>query len=141
MSTHPYSRLARELYDRFGRNDLDGALELVTDDIVAIIVPFGQTYNGKEGFRQFMLGFKSAFPEMEISVDNQVVGDGQIVNEISTTAVHNGPLQTPAGAIPATGKSVEFTVCEVWGIRDGKVASLRNYQDAASLMRQLGLAA
>jgi len=139
MSNHPYSQLAREMYGRFGRNDFQGVLELVTDDIEATIIPFGQTFKGKEGFLQFMHGFKDAFPDMEIQIDNQVIGDDQVVNEISTTVVHTGTLETPAGAVPPTGRTVNFTVCEVWGIRDGKVASLRNYQDAASLMRQLGI--
>jgi steroid delta-isomerase-like uncharacterized protein len=140
MSTQSYSMLASELYSRFSRNDFQGVLELVTDDIEATIIPFGQTFKGKDGFMQFMHGFKDAFPAMEIKIDNQVAGIGQVVNEISTTAQHTGPLQTPAGVVPPTGKTVNFTVCEVWSIRDGKVASLRNYQDAASLMRQLGLA-
>jgi ketosteroid isomerase-like protein len=48
-------------------------------------------------------------------------------------------MLTPAGEVPPTGRTVDFTVCEVWQIRDGKVTSLHNYQDAASLMRQLGL--
>ena len=139
MSDHPYSQLAHELYSRFGRNDFQSVLELVTDDIEATIIPFDQTFKGKEGFLQFMHSFKDAFPDMEIKIDNQVISDDQVVNEISTTVVHTGPLQTPAGVVPPTGKTVNFTVCEVWGIRDGKLASLRNYQDAASLMRQLGL--
>jgi steroid delta-isomerase-like uncharacterized protein len=140
VNSESYSMLASEVYRRFGRNDFQGVLELVTDDIEATIIPFGQTFKGKDGFMQFMHGFKDAFPDMDIHIDNQIIGDGQIVNEISTTVKHTGPLQTPAGVVPPTGKTVNFTACEVWGVRDGKVASLRNYQDAASLMRQLGLA-
>jgi steroid delta-isomerase-like uncharacterized protein len=128
------------VYGRFGRNDFQGALELVTDDIEVTIIPFGQTFEGKDGFLQFMHGFKDAFPDMEIQIDNQVIGEGQMANEISTTVTHTGPLQTPTGVIPPTGKMVSFTVCEVWGVREGKVSFIRNYQDAASLMRQLGLA-
>lgn len=140
MTTHPYTQLSKEIYDRFGRNDFQGVLELTTDDWEGTMIAFGQTFKGKEGLLQFMHGFKDAFPDMVIQIDNQIIGDGQVVNEISTTVKHTGPLQTPAGAIPPTGKTVHFTVCEVWGIRDGKWASVRNYQDAASLMRQLGLA-
>jgi hypothetical protein len=46
MSTHPYAQLARDVYGRFGRNDFQGVLELVTDDIEATIIPFGQTFKG-----------------------------------------------------------------------------------------------
>jgi steroid delta-isomerase-like uncharacterized protein len=139
-TTHPYYQLARTVYDRFGRNDFQGVLDLATDDFEATIIPFGQTFRGKEGFLQFLHGFKDAFPDMEIKIENQVTGEGQMVNEITTTVKHTGPLQTPAGVVPPTGKTVNFTVCEVWGVRDNKVFSIRNYQDAASLMRQLGLA-
>jgi hypothetical protein len=77
MSDHPFSQLAREIYSRFGRNDFQGVLELVTDDIEATIIPFGQTFKGKEGFLQFMHGFKDAFPDMEIKIDNQVIGEAR----------------------------------------------------------------
>jgi steroid delta-isomerase-like uncharacterized protein len=139
MNKHPYTQLAETIYERFGRNDFAGVLELTSNDWVGTLVPFGQTFHGKDGFLQFMHGFKDAFPEMEIRLDNQVISDGQVVNEISATTVHSGPLQTPNGVVPATGKTVHFTVCEVWGIKDGKLASLRNYQDALGLMAQLGL--
>ena len=36
---------------------------------------------------------------------------------------------------------MDFIVCEVLQIKHGQIASLHNYQDAASLMRQLGLLA
>lgn len=139
MNKHPYTQLAETVYERFGKNDFAGVLELTSDDWQGTIVPFGQSFAGKEGFLQFMHGFKDAFPEMVIRLDNQVIGDGQVTNEISTTAVHAGPLQTPNGVVPPTGKTVHFTVCEVWGIKEGKVASIRNYQDALGLMAQLGL--
>jgi hypothetical protein len=31
-------------------------------------------------------------------------------------------------------------VCEVWKMKNGQLASLHNYQDAAAIMRQIGLA-
>lgn len=139
MNKHPYTQLAEKIYAHFSRNEFDRVLELTADDWQGTIVPFGQTFHGKEGFRQFMHGFKDAFPEMAIRLDNQVIGDDQVTNEISATAVHNGPLQTPNGVVPATGRTVHFTVCEVWGIKNGKLVSLRNYQDALGLMAQLGL--
>jgi hypothetical protein len=34
---------------------------------------------------------------------------------------------------------VDFVVCEVMRVENGLIASLHNYQDAASIIRQLGL--
>jgi steroid delta-isomerase-like uncharacterized protein len=139
MSAHENAALARRIYQLFSDDKLDDALELVAEDVEAVLVPFGQTFHGREGFTGFMQGFKGAFPDIRISVTNQVATDDQVVSEFTARGTHTGPLQTPAGAIPATGRTVDLIVCEVMRVKNGRITSLHNYQDAASIMRQLGL--
>ena len=139
MSAHDNAALARRIYQLFSDGKLDDALELVAEDVEAILVPFGQTFHGRDGFTDFMQGFKGAFPDIRISVTNQVATDDQVVSEFTARGTHTGPLQTPAGAIAATGRTVDFIVCEVMRVKNGRITSLHNYQDAASIMRQLGL--
>jgi steroid delta-isomerase-like uncharacterized protein len=139
MSAHENAALARRIYQLFSDDKLDDALELVTEEVEAVLVPFGQTFHGRDGFTGFMQGFKGAFPDIRISVTNQVATDEQVVSEFTARGTHTGPLQTPAGAIPPTGRTVDFIVCEVMRVKHGRIASLHNYQDAASIMRQLGL--
>ena len=141
MSAHDNAALARRIYQLFSDDKLDDALELVTEDVEAVLVPFGQTFQGRDGFTGFMQGFKGAFPDIRISVTNQMATDDQVVSEFTARGTHTGPLQTPAGAIPPTGRTVDFIVCEVMRVKHGRIASLHNYQDAASIMRQLGLIA
>jgi steroid delta-isomerase-like uncharacterized protein len=139
MSAQDNAVLARRIYQLFSEDNLDGVLELVSEDIEAVLVPFGQTFHGREGFLQFMQGFKGAFPDIRITVTNQVATDESVVSEFTARGTHNGPLRTPAGEIPPTGRTVDFIVCEVLQIKNDRIARLHNYQDAASLMRQLGL--
>lgn len=140
MSANDNAALARRVYELFSLGRTEDVLDLATDDVELILYPFGQTFSGKEGFREFMSGFTTAFPDIAITVTNQVGGDGQVASEFTAVGTHTGVLRTPAGDVPPTGRTVQFTVCEVWTVRDGLVASLRNYQDAGSIMRQLGLA-
>lgn len=140
MSAQSNAEMARKLYEAFNRGDLDSALGIATDDVVVVLIPFGQTFQGKAGFRDFMGGFKRAFPDLKVTVTNQVATESHVVNECSWTGTHSGPLMSPAGEIPPTNKAVAGAVfCEVWEIRDGKLARLRNYQDVSSWLRQLGL--
>src|SRR5690242_4758046 len=104
------------------------------------MIPFGQVHHGHAGFREFMSAFTTAFPDIRIEVKRQVADDSRVVAELIAHGTHKGPLLTPGGAIPATGKKVTFTVCEVWDIDAGKLVGLRNYQDAASILRQIGAA-
>lgn len=131
--------LAREIYAAFSKGDYDTVLAHTNEDVVAVLTPFGQTFNGKEGFMQFMQGFKGAMPDIEIVVTNQIVTDNTVTTEFIAKGTNTGPLQTPAGPIPPTGKVAEWPVCEVWEVRDGKLSALRNYQDIATMLRQLGL--
>lgn len=140
MTANDTASLARQLYARFNAGDIDAAAGMATDDIEVVVVPFGQTFAGPDGFGAFMRGFKDAFPDLAITVENQVATDDQVVSECSWNGTHTGPLQTPAGPIPPTGRSVSGArFCEVWRVRDGKIAHLVNYQDVGTWLRQLGV--
>lgn len=139
MSVEESAALARKIYDLWNARDIDTALDMATDDVDIRLMAFSQTLTGRDGFRQFMERFATAFPDMKKEVTNQVASEDQVVSEFKLRGTHNGPLQTPTGEIPPTGKAVNLSVIEVIGIRDGKVATLRNYSDTATLMRQLGL--
>ncbi len=79
MSAQDNAVLARRIYQLFSEDKFDDVLELVSQDIEAVLVPFGQTFHGREGFMQFMRGFKGAFPDLRISVTNQVATDESVV--------------------------------------------------------------
>ena len=140
MSAQENATLARRIYQLFNEDKFDDVLELVSADVETVLVPFGQTFHSRDGFVQFMQGFKGAFPDLRIAVTNQVATEDNVVNEFTARGMHTGPLQTPAGAIPPTGRTVDFVVCEVWTMKNGQLTSLHNYQDAAAIMRQIGVA-
>src|SRR5215204_3153310 len=56
----------------------------------------------------------------------------------SPPATRGGTLRTAAGEIPPTERSVEWSLCEVYQIRDGKIVRGRTYFDVATLMDELG---
>ena len=136
--TNQLEQLTRELHDTFSNNQFDKTLELVSDNVKVNAYAFGMTFNNKEGFSAFMQSFKSAFPDIKIKHTNIVSNGNKVAVEFTARGTHNGPLQTPAGPIPPTGKTVDFTVAEFYVWENGKVVSMNNYQDAGSIMRQIG---
>ena len=139
MSTQANAALAHAIYDAFNNNDFQAILALVDDDIELVLIPFDQHFYGLEGFREFMQGFKAAFPDCTIKLVNQVASDAQVVNEFVVNGTHSGALVNPRGKIPATGRSIGYCVCEVWEVKDGKLTKVRNYFDTTTLLRQLGV--
>jgi steroid delta-isomerase-like uncharacterized protein len=137
VSTEESVAIVKKLYDLWNDRDLDGALELATDDVEVRLVALGQTLTGREGFRRFMERFAIASSDMKKDVTNQIASDDRVVSEFTLKGTHDGSLRTQTGEIPPTGRSIELEVVEVVGIRDGKVASITNYSDTSTLMRQL----
>jgi predicted ester cyclase len=63
-----------------------------------------------------------------------------VVFEVTWTGTHKGPLQTPKGAIPATGKKIDVRACIVHEIAGDKVKEERHYFDLMTLLQQIGVA-
>jgi steroid delta-isomerase-like uncharacterized protein len=140
MSYNQNIRATQELHAAFSQGRLDRCLELASDDVEIVFQAAGQVARGREGFMQFMQGFKSAFPDIRIEHTN-ILGEGdKVAVEFTWTGTHSGPLMTPNGPIPPTGKKViAGKVCEVMEWRGGKLSRLVNYQDFGNVLRELGL--
>jgi steroid delta-isomerase-like uncharacterized protein len=139
MTAEENTALVRKIYGLWNDRDLDTPLDMATDDVELRLMASGQTFTGRNGFRRFMERFANAFPDMRKEVTNQVASEDQVVFEVRLRGTHHGPLRTPEGEIPPTGKTVDLAAIEVIRIVDGKVAALRSYSDTETLMRQLGL--
>jgi steroid delta-isomerase-like uncharacterized protein len=128
-----------KLYDRYAAKDYDGAAALVDPEIEWTVIAFGQTVRGVEGFRQMFAGFAIPFPDSQIKIKNVIDGGEWVVTEYNFVGTHNGPLATPTGEVPATGRPIDIPGIEVYRLRDGKIVEFRTYFDNATMMTQLGL--
>src|SRR5229473_3318065 len=92
MSAEDNAALARAVYDAFSKKDFDRALALANEDVEIVLIPFGQTFHGRSGFKDFMQGFAGAFPDLTLQVTNQVATEDQVVSEFIGRGTHTGPL-------------------------------------------------
>ncbi len=84
-------------------------------------------------------GWAVAFPDSKGSIDNAYVSGDTVVLEITWRGTHQGPLPTPKGSIPPTGKRIEFRSCVVCEIADEKAKLQRQYFDMATMLQQIGV--
>ncbi len=140
MSLQDNAYIAQNIHPLWTDRQFDRILsEMIDEDVEWTTVPFGDTFRGHEGFRQFMQGWADAFPDGRAEDTHVYVGEDFAVTEFVGRGTHEGPLRGPDGEIPPTGRRVEFELCEVYQIREGKIVSARTYFDAAGLMSQLGV--
>lgn len=131
-------QLTKELHETFSRNQFEKTLELVSDDVTVNLYALGMTFKKKNGFMDFMQGFKSAFPDITIQDTNIISSGNRVAVEFTANGTHTGTLQTSGGPILPTGKPVTLNVAEFLTWESGKLKTLNNYQDAGSMMKQIG---
>lgn len=133
--------LARQLYEAWNNRDFDFAPEHSTPDATITVVGSGQVFHGAEGGRQFGEGWAQAFPDGRVTVDNVISQGDSVVVEYTGRGTHTGTLSTPAGDIPATGRSVTLQFLDVLEFDGDLVRAQRTYFDTGSMMAQLGITA
>lgn len=94
---------------------------------------------GPDASLEIWRGWATAFPDSKGEIHNTLQSGDTLVLELTWRGTHTGPLQTPRGTIPPTGKRIELRACQINTVANGKVQSTRHYFDLGSLLQQLGL--
>ena len=79
--------------------------------------------------------FLTAFPDVQVTIDDLIAEGDKVVARIRATATNTGPF---AGQ-PPTGKKVEIHSIRIYRIVDNKIVDTWAMQDRLGLMEQLGL--
>jgi steroid delta-isomerase-like uncharacterized protein len=84
-------------------------------------------------------GWAAAFPDSKATFEHAFVSGEKVVLEITWKGTHQGPLQTPKGAIAPTGKKIEMRSCVVCDMAGEKCKGQRQYFDMATMLQQIGV--
>ena len=119
--------------------DLDGYLAHQQPD-VEFVLPGGITLRGREQVGQYTQAMWAAFPDATLTFRQQILSNDGAATEVVFSGTHTGPMNTPTGPLPPTGKRVNVHSVSILRFEDGRIASEHVYMDQLELMTQLGLA-
>ena len=132
---------AREISDRYtdaiNAHDAEAIGALYADDGV-FNEPAGE-FQGPEAIAEHWGRLFAAFPDLSGGDEFKAESGDTAINEWSVSGTHSGPMETPEGTIPATGKRLTFRGADAMTVRDGLIHSHRGYYDQLGFMTQLGL--
>jgi steroid delta-isomerase-like uncharacterized protein len=129
--------VARAVFDVF-----NGADPSELDDVVAADSVDHDAYNpfreeGREGLKKLIAMYRQAFPDLHVSIDDQIAEGEKVVTRWTATGTHQGDLMGAA----ATGKSATTTGIGIDRIDNGQVVEAWGNWDTMGLFQQLGLTA
>jgi steroid delta-isomerase-like uncharacterized protein len=117
-----------------------GRIEIIDEMISPDCVVYrldenGDDSIGPEAFKTFFRRFRSAFPDIKVTVEDAIEAGDRVAARFVFEATHS----SDALGFAATGRRVRVTgMC--WGVvRDGKIVHAWNNWDQMALARQLGL--
>jgi steroid delta-isomerase-like uncharacterized protein len=98
-----------------------------------------RTITGAEKVIEVWRGWATALPDSKAQLHGAFVSGNTVVLELTWTGTHSGPLQTPEGTIPASGRTIELRACQITEVTNGKAQATRQYFDMATLLKQIGV--
>jgi predicted ester cyclase len=130
--------LLNRILKAFDSGDAEGAAAQYEPDAAYYLYP--DVMHGREAVRASVQSWLTAFPDTKWHVKNLMSSGDTFIAEGLFRGTHTGPLGTPEGEIPPTGKSVELPCCFIGQVSEnGLIAEDRTYLNAAIMMEQLGL--
>jgi steroid delta-isomerase-like uncharacterized protein len=127
--------LVRRLYEEVANNgNYDAANALVHPDYIGHSSSPETETVGVEGYKQFFKMLRSAFPDLRITIEEQVAEDDRVVTRWTARATHRGEFM----GIPASGKHGAMTGINIERVVDGKVAECWSNSDDLGLLKQIG---
>jgi steroid delta-isomerase-like uncharacterized protein len=126
--------LIRSAWDEiFNKKNLKAVDEYFAEDATLGFAPPGIPAD-REGFKQIMGPYLTAFPDLHVVLDDQVAEGDNVASRFSITGTHKGEL----AGLAATGKEVDYTGVNFIQVRDGKIVAVWGGSDQLRMMRQIG---
>lgn len=137
MSTEENKMIARRFNEAIQSYWRDGSF-----DALEVLVAPDFVHHGPglppdlAGLKQMLPAFRTAFPDLEITIEEIMAERDKVFDRATWRATHQGELM----GIPPTGKQVTVQEMHIGRIADGKVVERWFEWDALGMMQQLGVA-
>lgn len=128
----------RDAYAIAERMDLPGWKSLFAEDGIFTDQSIGVTYRGPD-LDYPVRNYGTAFGDMHRELfDLWTVGNTVIVR-LALRGTQSGPLETPFGTIPPTGKKMDAPCADIFELERGKIKSFDCYPEGSVILTQLGV--
>jgi len=125
--------LARRSWEIVGNPDL-------IDEVYAVDLVWhepDQDVQGLEEAKQFLAMYKTAFPDLNVTVEDVIAEGEKAVTRWTARGTHQGEVEEFG---PPTGRQIEIKGITIHRVEDGKIVEEWERYDNLGVLQQLGLA-
>ena len=125
----------RTWIEGLNRGDVSAADRAFAPDCVIHINGSPEPNLSLDGFKEMMSGLLGAFPDLRLTIEDQIVAGDKVATRWTAQGTNSGPL----GSMPATGRRIQISGLILDRVVDGKVVERWELWDQMAMLQQLGL--
>lgn len=127
--------------DAVNRHDAAGFAALYAPNGILRDPQYSEPLEGRDAIRKDLEDFLSGFPDLYAETRSVIESGDTYAVEGTFAGTHQGPLPTPTGEIPATGRRIELRAAGFYRLDgQGRILEESRYYDLAGLLAQLEVA-
>ena len=135
-SQSEYKALLERFYDAvFNLPNLTEVRNLITSDYIDHNPIDPKSVSGFDGLKHTAKLLRTGFPDLNIRVKDSIVGRDRIVARIRVRGTHQGEFM----GVKPTGKQIDISAIEIYGIVGEKLSERWGNLDGIALFQQLGV--
>jgi len=135
MSTETNKAICRRFLEQvYNEQRVDLVQEFLAEDLVQHIAGGPPAPPGPESFKEGLTMALAAFPDIQLTYDDEIAEGDKVVFLWTMTATHQGEFM----GIPATGKQITRSGSAIYRLDNAKIAELWFFADNLEFMQQLG---
>lgn len=128
-----------KVIENWNKHDLAALVALYAPDVVAWNPTRGE-FKGREALERVLETAHKAFPDDQTLVRNAVIQSDRVAIEGTYTRTFAGVLELAGRTIQPTNKNYRLPFATFLRVdKDGLISEWRDYWDALSFLRQLGI--
>jgi len=129
-------KLVRRIFEEvFNKGNLDVLPELVAQDYVGHDPALNQDMRGPDGFAQFVRMYRNAFPDLQLTIEDQLAEGDRVCTRFSARGTHRGDLM----GIRPTGNKIVISGLSIDRHAGGKTDESWTEYDLFGMLQQLGI--
>lgn len=129
--------IVQRMFDHYNHHDVDALMALVGPDLRFVDHPQALTLD-RDQFAVWLAEGMVTFPDVALTQLRHVASETTVISRFVEEATHLGPLPTPDGEIPPTGRRVSLPICFVLEVGpDGLIHGGETYYDVDTMLRQI----
>ena len=125
----------RLLEEAFNAGNVTVMDEILAEAFVNYDAALPEPGIGIDAAKASVTGYRDAFPDLRITIDEQIAEGDRVVTRWSAKGTHQGELM----GIAATGKQATVTGITIDTIAGGRIIESRTNWDTLGMLQQLGV--